>query len=181
MEDAVLDRNQGRAMAEDKYARESKSQASAEEAKEIRNGQRWNVGYDKLVISVGYYNQTFGTKGVEVHAYLLKDIADARRIRKGYRSSSSLYLAHQKRRNEEKNPRVRSGWGGPVGMEFAAELTDLIHEDLPKIYPNLVSTVDLIVFDVAPRVLSMFDKSLGDYAMKVYTCEGIEIKTYEVR
>lgn len=46
--------------------------------------------------------------------------------------------------------------GGSTGMEFAAELSDLIHEDLSKIYPELVKLVRITVYDVAPKVLPMF-------------------------
>ena len=41
----------------------------------------FDVHYDKLVIAVGCYSQTFGTKGVKENAFFLKDVADARKIR----------------------------------------------------------------------------------------------------
>lgn len=42
----------------------------------------FEMSYDKLVISVGCYSQTFGTPGVRENALFLKDVADARKIRK---------------------------------------------------------------------------------------------------
>ena len=152
VEDAVLDRNHGRGMAEDRHAHETKSHAVAEKTKEIRKGQRWDVGYNKLVISVGCYVQTFGTKGVKEHAYFLKDIGDARRIRKRilelFEMGSLPTTSHEMKK---KLLRFAVVGGGPTGMEFAAELSDLVHMDLRKIYPDLVGTVEIIVFDVAPR------------------------------
>lgn len=182
VEEAVLDRNQGRAMTEDRHAFETKSQAAALKGKDLPKGQLWDVGYDKLVISVGCYIQTFGTKGVKEHAYFLKDIGDARRIRK--RILELFEVASLPTTSEERKRtllRFVVVGGGPTGMEFAAELSDLVHVDLGKLYPDLASMVEIIVFDVAPRVLSMFDESLGEYAMKTYKREGIEIKTYETR
>jgi NADH dehydrogenase len=41
----------------------------------------FDLTYDKLVIAVGCYSQTFGTPGVKEHAYFLKDVGDARKIR----------------------------------------------------------------------------------------------------
>jgi hypothetical protein len=38
--------------------------------------------YDKLVVSVGCISQTFGTKGIKENALFLKDIGDARKIRR---------------------------------------------------------------------------------------------------
>lgn len=45
-------------------------------------GEIFDLKYDKLVIAVGCYSQTFGTKGVKENAYFLKDVGDARKIRK---------------------------------------------------------------------------------------------------
>lgn len=43
---------------------------------------RFKVKFDKIVIGVGAYSQTFGVPGVKEHAFFLKDVADARKIRK---------------------------------------------------------------------------------------------------
>lgn len=67
--------------------------------------------------------------------------------------------------------------GGPTGIEFSAELHDIIREDLSKLYPDLMKFYNITVYDVAPRVLSMFDESLGKYAMQTFRREGIKIKT----
>lgn len=45
-------------------------------------GQLFDLKYDKLVVAVGCYSQTFGTRGVKDNALFLKDVVDARKIRK---------------------------------------------------------------------------------------------------
>lgn len=45
-------------------------------------GSRFKVKFDKIVIGVGAYSQTFGVPGVKENAFFLKDVADARKIRK---------------------------------------------------------------------------------------------------
>lgn len=67
--------------------------------------------------------------------------------------------------------------GGPTGIEFAAELHDLVHEDLVVLYPSLIPLVRISVYDVAPKILSMFDASLATFATQKYKRDGIEIKT----
>lgn len=47
-----------------------------------KKGQMFDLTYDKLVIAVGCYSQTFGTPGVRENAFFLKDVVDARKIRK---------------------------------------------------------------------------------------------------
>lgn len=42
----------------------------------------FSLDYDKLVISVGSYSNTFGIPGVKEFAFFLKDVQDARKIRK---------------------------------------------------------------------------------------------------
>lgn len=47
-----------------------------------RKGAVFDLNYDKLVVAVGCYSQTFGTPGVRENALFLKDVVDAVRIRK---------------------------------------------------------------------------------------------------
>lgn len=140
-------------------------------------GKRWTVNYDKLVIGVGCYSQTFSTKGVKENAYFLKDISGARKIRK--RILECFEFASLPIPTEMKQQLLRFAivGGGPTGMEFAAELHDLICEDLVRIYPELTPLVEISVYDVAPKVLSMFDQSLEEYATETFRREGIKIKT----
>ncbi|KAG6012869.1 hypothetical protein E4U41_005218, partial [Claviceps citrina] len=44
-------------------------------------GDEFDVPYDKLVVAVGCYSQTFGIEGVAQHAHFLRDVGDARAIR----------------------------------------------------------------------------------------------------
>lgn len=67
--------------------------------------------------------------------------------------------------------------GGPTGIEFAAELHDLINEDLRKIYPSLIPYVKITVYDVAPKILPMFDQTLASYAMSMIKKHKININT----
>lgn len=67
--------------------------------------------------------------------------------------------------------------GGPTGMEFAAELSDLVNQDLSKLYPALAPKVRITVYDVADKVLSMFDDKLSKYATETFRRAGVEVKT----
>ncbi|KAG6015266.1 hypothetical protein E4U41_004663, partial [Claviceps citrina] len=67
--------------------------------------------------------------------------------------------------------------GGPTGIEFAAELHDLIRDDLSALYPRLVGLATITVYDVAPKVLPMFDAKLAAYATETFRRQGIRVKT----
>jgi NADH dehydrogenase FAD-containing subunit len=47
-----------------------------------KKGQVFDLKYDKLVVAVGCYSQTFGTPGVRENAFFLKDVTDAIKIRR---------------------------------------------------------------------------------------------------
>ena len=145
---------------------------------ESKKGKRFEVGYDKLVVAVGCYSNTFGTKGVKENGFFMKDILGARKIRK--RVLECFEIASLPTTNEKlKQQLMRFAivGGGPTGMEFAAELSDLVTEDMSKLYPELAPLVDITVYDVAPTVLSMFEDKLAKYAMDTFRREGIKIRT----
>jgi len=148
------------------------------EKSDRHEGKIFDVQYDKLVVAVGCYSQTFNTKGVREHAFFMKNVADARKIRKRVLECFEIALLPVTSDALRKHLlHFAVVGGGPTGMEFAAELSDLLHDDLLKIYPELKQLVKISVYDVAPRVLPMFDESLGKYATSVYKREGIDIKT----
>ena len=72
--------HQSKAVAEGR--REDQSTTGKVELAQKGLRKRWEVPYDKLVVTVGCYSQTFGTKGVKENAFFMKDVGDARRIRK---------------------------------------------------------------------------------------------------
>jgi NADH dehydrogenase FAD-containing subunit len=138
----------------------------------------FEVGYDKLVVAVGAYSQTFGIEGVSEHANFLRDVTDARRIR--LKVLGCFEKAAQPTTSEELKKKLLHFavvGGGPTGIEFAAELHDLVHEDLVKLYPGLVEYVGITVYDVAPKVLPMFDQALATYATEMFRRQGIVVKT----
>ncbi|KAK0450299.1 FAD/NAD-P-binding domain-containing protein [Desarmillaria tabescens] len=126
----------------------------------------FSLQYDKLVIAVGHILKvTFGIPGVKEHAHFLKDVKDARAIRA--RVLQCFEQTHQ--------PVVTDAdlWkllnfcivgGGPTGVELAAELHDLINEDLRTYYPELARLAQINLYDVAPSILGSFDHDLVKYA-----------------
>lgn len=141
-------------------------------------GPEFSITYDTLVIAVGCYSQTFGTEGVAQHANFLRDVGDARAIRLKVLTAfekADLPSATDAQRAELLHFAIVGG--GPTGIEFAAELHDLVHEDLAKLYPALMRFVRVTVYDIAPKVLPMFDQALASYAMDLFRRQGIEVKT----
>ena len=178
VKESVVHSAEGLAVVEAPYADESAGEARSETLPKKREGKRWEVAYDKLVVSVGACSQTFGTKGIKEHAFFMKSISDARKVRKRVLECfeiAALPTTSDQFRCQLLNFAVVGG--GPTGMEFAAELSDLVSEDMSRLYPTLAPKVRITVYDVAPRILSMFDKKLREYAMQTFKRKGVEVRT----
>ncbi|TFK36642.1 pyridine nucleotide-disulfide oxidoreductase-domain-containing protein [Crucibulum laeve] len=143
-----------------------------------RGGIPFSMRYDKLIISVGAYSQTFNVPGVKEYALFLKDVKDARRIRSRilecFEQANQPTLSDIERRNLLHFCIVG---GGPTGVEFAAELHDLLHGEVKEHYPSLARLAKITMYDVAPSILGMFDKSLVKYTENILTREGVSILT----
>jgi NADH dehydrogenase FAD-containing subunit len=160
------------------YSAEYSKAKKRDKREQSKQGRKFEVGYDKLVVAVGCYSNTFGTKGVKENAFFMKDILGARKVRKRVLECFEIAsLPTTSERLREQLMRFAIVGGGPTGMEFAAELHDLIKEDMVILYPKLAPKVDITVYDVAPTVLSMFEEKLARYAMDTFRREGIKIKT----
>jgi NADH:ubiquinone reductase (non-electrogenic) len=136
----------------------------------------FTMAYDKLVVAVGAENNTFNTPGVHQHAHFLKEIADARRIRSAI--TDAFESAANPGQTDEERRRLLNFvvvGGGPTGVEFAAELADLVHEDLKHSFPQLKGMVTIRLVEAMETVLSMFDKKISDYTVEHFKTEKIEV------
>ncbi|ROT38785.1 putative pyridine nucleotide-disulfide oxidoreductase [Sodiomyces alkalinus F11] len=156
---------------------------SATDAVPHQKSEMIDVPYDKLILAVGAYSQTFNVPGVRDHAHFLRDVGDARAIRSRVLQCFERAAAMQ-HVDSSASPDPRSELlhfavvgGGPTGIEFAAELHDLVHDDLARLYPHLMRHVSITVYDIAPKVLPMFDHHLAAYAVQTFHRQGIQVKT----
>ena len=147
---------------------------------DFSNKQRscFTVKYDKLVIAPGCVNQTFGTPGALEHANFLRTTNDARliqqRILEMLDAASVPGLTDEQQRDVL---RIIIVGGGPIGIEAAAELYDLWHEDMKYLYAHLEGKFSIEIHDVADKILGGFDEKLGEYAREKMETRGIEIQT----
>lgn len=134
--------------------------------KSTLNNEVVEFHYDKLVIGVGAVSNTFGVPGVYEHAFFLKEIADARKIRN--QILKNFELAVQPGISEEEKRRLLHFvivGGGPTGVEFGAELYDFVRQDVNRLYSHEKANVRVTLIE-AQHILPSFDKKLRNYAEK---------------
>ncbi|KAL1979543.1 hypothetical protein VTN96DRAFT_5590 [Rasamsonia emersonii] len=154
------------------------SKRGKEHLRQWEEAERFEIPYDKLVIAVGCMSQTFNTPGVRENAMFFRDVGDSKRVKRRVRECFELAILPT---TSEEMQRYLLHFAivgaGPTGTELAATLRDFIVRDMDRLYPALRGKARITLYDIAPKVLSMFDESLSRYAMETMRKEGIEIKT----
>lgn len=140
--------------------------------------QRFYLPYDKLVIGVGSTTNPHGVKGLE-HCHFLKDITDARKIRNSV--IQNLEVACLPTTPDEERRRLLSfvvSGGGPTGVEFAAELYDMLNEDLIKFYPRLLrNEISVHVIQSRGHILNTYEEALSRYAEDRLAHDNVDVQT----
>ena len=140
--------------------------------------QSFYLPYDKLVIGVGCVTNPHGVKGLE-NCHFLKDITDARKIRNTV--VQNLELASLPTTSDEERRRLLSfviSGGGPTGVEFAAELYDMLNEDLCRFYPRLLrNEISVHVIQSRGHILNTYDEALSVYAEQRLAHDQVDVQT----
>ncbi|KAK6531177.1 hypothetical protein TWF281_008002 [Arthrobotrys megalospora] len=150
------------------------------EVSQIVDGEKrhFYLPYDKLIIGVGSTTNTHGVEGLE-HCQFLKTIDDARKIRK--RAIGNFEKAVLPTTSDEERKRLLSFvicGGGPTGIEFAAEIYDMLNEDLIRHYPRILrNEVSVHVIQSRSHILNTYDEALSMYAEERFARDHVEVYT----
>ncbi|XP_067686750.1 uncharacterized protein [Haliotis asinina] len=132
----------------------------------VKSSLNYWLQFDKLVIGVGALSNTFNVPGVKEHAFFLKEIGDARRIRN--RILNNFELAVQPGIDESEARRLLHiviVGGGPTGVEFGAELYDFVQQDVMHLYKQQQKMVKVTLVE-SNQILASFDEKLRNFATK---------------
>lgn len=145
---------------------------------EPQGEEAFDLPYDILVIGVGTTTSTFGVPGVTDHAVFLKQLSDARLIRR--RIVDALERASLPHTTEEERKRLLHFvivGGGPTGVEFAAELHDFVDRDLRRAFSSIADLLQITILEAGSSLLSTFDRDLSQYTMRFFRARKIEVRT----
>eukprot|EP00873_Tetraselmis_striata_P022253 jgi/Tetstr1/442517/TSEL_030615.t1 len=139
------------------------------------SGESFKLPYDLLVVTVGSVTNTFNTPGVQENCVFMKSIQDARKLRK--QITDCFERAALPNMSEEEKIRLLSFvvvGGGPTGVEVAAEMHDLIHDNMKRLYPDLMkfSKIRLVASD--DHMLSTYDRTISEFTLEQFRKMGIE-------
>ncbi|KGQ01740.1 hypothetical protein PAAG_11458 [Paracoccidioides lutzii Pb01] len=162
--------------------------------------RRFYLPYDKLVIGVGRsisyilpdfpsvvdINKSFegsttnphGVKGLE-HCNFLKTIDDARKIKN--KVVDNLERACLPTTSDGERKRLLSFvvcGGGPTGVEFAAEIFDMLNEDLLRAFPRILrNEISVHLIQSRSHILNTYDQTLSEYAERRFASDQVDVLT----
>lgn len=131
-----------------------------------------------MLTGTGSVTNPHGVKGLE-NCHFLKDIKDAQLIRDAV--IRNLEMACLPTTPDDERKRLLSfvvSGGGPTGVEFAAELFDMLNEDLCNYFPRILrSEISVHVIQSRGHILNTYDEALSRFAEARFAHDHVEVLT----
>lgn len=137
-----------------------------------------DLAYDYLILAAGSSTTTFGISGVAEHAFPLKTIPDAIRLRN-----------HVLTQFEHADARAAAGagpddemnivlvGGGPTGVEMAGALSELIAHTLASDFRRLdLSRARVVLVEMMDHLLPGFSEPSQKRAVRTLEAKGVDIR-----
>jgi len=141
------------------------------EAKNLRLADGTVIAWDELVLAVGSVGTTFGITGVSEHALQMKDIPQARAIR---RRLLQTYEDVQFGRKPKEALRVVVVGGGPTGVEVSGAVAEL-QRGMAREFPDIHEHATVTLVEDAPRILMPFTDKSSAHAKRELEELGVRV------
>ncbi|HWB70825.1 MAG TPA: NAD(P)/FAD-dependent oxidoreductase [Egibacteraceae bacterium] len=133
------------------------------------------IPYDFLILAAGATTETLGIQGVREHAYPLKTLSDAVRLRD-----------HILRRFEQvdKDPTLVADGaltfvvvgGGPTGVEVCGALVELFDHVLARDFRNLdLAEARIVLVEALPHLLDAYSPPSREYVRRTLESRGVDV------
>jgi len=138
----------------------------------------YEVRYDICVIAIGAVNNTWGVPGVKEHASFLRELSDARALRrKIIECFERAALPDLSAAERKRLLRFVVVGGGPTGVEYAAAVHDLIDDEVRKAFGPIAAEAEIVLLEASGQLLNTFDATLGDYTSRHFLRQHIDVRT----
>ncbi len=134
------------------------------------------VPYDSLVVAAGSSTTDFGISGVADHAFPLKTLPDAMRLRNHVLATFEHADADPDIVDEGALTMVVVG-GGSTGVEMAGALSELIAANLKRDFPDLdTHRSSVVLVEMTDHLLEGFSARSQRTALDVLRAKGVEVR-----
>src|SRR5262245_39075355 len=134
-----------------------------------------SIAYDYLALAPGSVTNDFGNVTVRNLAYSLKTLPDALGIRNAVMDAlERARWADDPRQRKVLSTFVVAG-GGPVGVEYAGAVVELLRAVLRKDFRDSGLDAKVVLLEAGPRILPMFDEGLAASAARSLQTLGVDV------
>ncbi|MEV6965110.1 NAD(P)/FAD-dependent oxidoreductase [Hamadaea sp. NPDC051192] len=134
------------------------------------------VSADYIVLAAGARPNFFHTPGAAEHAFPLYSVEDARHVRGRIVQLFDDVSAKPELIEDGALTFVIVG-GGPTGVETAGALSELVHDVMPHVYPDVPpGAAQVILVDLGHSLLSAFSDEAGSYAARQLQRRGVKLR-----
>lgn len=131
--------------------------------------------YDYLVVAVGSSLSDYGIPGVRQHAFGLKSLPEAVRLRNHILRVFESADNERASRPDGLLTIVLAG-GGPTGVEMAGALAELIGTNLAVDFRHLdVTAARVVIVEATSRLLNGFSPASQEEAYRTLVARGVEV------
>lgn len=121
---------------------------------------------------------THGVEGLE-YCSRLKSAKDVIDIRK--KIKANFELASLPTTTDQERKRLLSfviAGGGATGCEFAAEVSDMINEEVSQLYSKLIRRdCSIHIIQSRQHILNTYDKTISEFTEKKFLHDNIDVQT----
>ncbi|MBM3163003.1 MAG: NAD(P)/FAD-dependent oxidoreductase [Chlorobi bacterium] len=137
-----------------------------------------DIPYDYLILACGVKHHYFGNNQWEEHAPGLKNLAQAKEIR---RRVLEAYEAAERTSDPVERKKLLTFvivGGGPTGVELAGSIGEMSRYTLSRLYRQIDPKLTRIfIVEAAPRILGSFDPDLASKATRSLEKLGVQVWT----
>jgi NADH dehydrogenase len=135
------------------------------------------VPYDYLILAAGSSTNDFGIPGVAEHAYHLKTLLDAVRLRNHVLSAFELADGTADPAEVPGALTIVLVGGGPTGVEMAGALSELITHNLSRDFHYMdVSSARVILVELTDHLLPGFSPASQRAALQTLEAKGVDVR-----
>lgn len=134
------------------------------------------VEYDFLILAAGAVTDDYGVAGVAEHAYGMKSLQDALRLRNHVLAQFEVADAAPEGPDDGALTVVVVG-GGATGVELAGSMRELFQMVLAKDFPHLDhDRAHVVLLEATDRLLGAFHPRLQEWAARRLADIGVEVR-----
>ena len=136
-----------------------------------------SLRYDYLILAAGSSTSDFGLPGVEEHAFPLKTLPDAVRLRNHILATFEYADIDGAASRDPGALTVVLVGGGPTGVEMAGALSELIGRNLATDFPRLdLTQARVVLVEMTDHLLPGFGPASQQSALETLQRRGVEVR-----